>query len=264
MAKKVKSKGNNFERLICKKLSLWYSENKRDDIFWRTSGSGSRATQRMKNESLTINSCGDVCALDETGAKFINNYLIELKCGYGHKIKKGKTPNGKSSCSISTGLSLADIVERMARDKAKKPLIIEWLDKAKKEARNNNIKEVIIIFKRDRKDICIVLSKTTFDMLELNHQKKWMYPNDGPSITAHFNSHTFKVLKLNDFLYWCNPKAFFRRISTLNKTGIKRRNKKPWKKGKYGSIEMKKKKEGLKTIPRRKKEACPKIKRRNK
>ena len=31
-----KQKGSAFEREICKKLSLWFTENERDDIFFRS------------------------------------------------------------------------------------------------------------------------------------------------------------------------------------------------------------------------------------
>jgi len=43
-----KNIGNNYEREVAKKLSLWLSEGKNDDVCWRDLGSGSRATVRSK------------------------------------------------------------------------------------------------------------------------------------------------------------------------------------------------------------------------
>jgi hypothetical protein len=77
-------KGSSFERAICKRLSLWWTNDKRDDIFWRTSGSGARATTRSKQGRSTKNQYGDVQAVDPIGQPLIDLCAIELKKGYGH------------------------------------------------------------------------------------------------------------------------------------------------------------------------------------
>lgn len=43
-------KGGSFERLIARQLSLWYSKNESDCIFYRTAASGGRA---MKPNDVT-------------------------------------------------------------------------------------------------------------------------------------------------------------------------------------------------------------------
>ena len=75
-------KGGAFERLICKQLSLWWTYNKRDDIFWRTAGSGARATTRSKRGRGTKNQYGDVQATDPIGQPLIDLCTIEIKKGY--------------------------------------------------------------------------------------------------------------------------------------------------------------------------------------
>src|SRR5262245_2386383 len=40
------AKGSKFERDLCRQLSLWWSDGKRDDVFWRASQSGGRAKFR--------------------------------------------------------------------------------------------------------------------------------------------------------------------------------------------------------------------------
>ena len=74
-----KNKGGNFERKICKLLSLWYSENERDDIFYRSASSGAMATQRFKKGKTTVGQGGDITSADSDGIKFIEKVSIELK-----------------------------------------------------------------------------------------------------------------------------------------------------------------------------------------
>lgn len=85
MKKKRKSpkKGGAFERVICKQLSLWWTADERDDVFWRTAGSGARATTRSRKGQATSNQYGDVQATDPIGQPLIDLCTIEIKKGYG-------------------------------------------------------------------------------------------------------------------------------------------------------------------------------------
>lgn len=42
------AKGSAYERELCKRISFWFSGGETEDLFWRTSGSGSRATNRRR------------------------------------------------------------------------------------------------------------------------------------------------------------------------------------------------------------------------
>ena len=75
-------KGASFERQICKTLSLWWTGGKRDDVFWRSSQSGGRATQRAKSGKTTFGSWGDIAAVDPIGLPLLKLVTIELKRGY--------------------------------------------------------------------------------------------------------------------------------------------------------------------------------------
>ncbi len=85
---KGNKKGSAFERSICVKLSEWWSvglgEEKRQDIFWRTSQSGGRATERAKKSLKTFGSYGDVMAVDPIGQPLTGMFTIELKRGDSH------------------------------------------------------------------------------------------------------------------------------------------------------------------------------------
>ena len=82
-----KIKGSAWEREFCVRLSFWWTNGERKDVFWRTATSGGRSTtlnRRAKRDGQkgTRVHCGDVSALDETGAPFINLVTLELKRGY--------------------------------------------------------------------------------------------------------------------------------------------------------------------------------------
>jgi len=74
-------KGGDFEREICKRLSMWWTGGERDDVFWRSSQSGGRATQRAKSGRTTYGSYGDIAAVDPIGEPLLKLFTIELKRG---------------------------------------------------------------------------------------------------------------------------------------------------------------------------------------
>ena len=69
-------KGGNFERNFCKNLSLWVSEGRYQDVFWRTRGSGGWST-RMKSPTQV----GDVILTPERAVEFqwCMPLIIELR-----------------------------------------------------------------------------------------------------------------------------------------------------------------------------------------
>jgi len=73
-----KAKGASFEREVCAKLSLWVSKGERDDLFWRSSMSGGRATVRFQKGKDTV-TAGDITAIHEIGASLTDKYMIECK-----------------------------------------------------------------------------------------------------------------------------------------------------------------------------------------
>lgn len=75
-------KGAEFERRICKRLSLWVSEGARDDLFWRTSLSGGRATLQLRQDIINRAQAGDMTAIDPEG------YALAGKCLFEYKFYK--------------------------------------------------------------------------------------------------------------------------------------------------------------------------------
>lgn len=74
-----KAKGSSFERLICKELSLWLSEDKRQDLFWRSSMSGGRATVALQQGITLSSQAGDITAIHSSGQAFIEKFYVECK-----------------------------------------------------------------------------------------------------------------------------------------------------------------------------------------
>jgi len=75
-------KGSNFEREFSKLLSLWFSEGESDSLFWRSSQSGGRATNREKSGLKTKGQYGDISAIVPEGQPLVDLVSIELKNGY--------------------------------------------------------------------------------------------------------------------------------------------------------------------------------------
>jgi hypothetical protein len=82
----MSSKGSQWERDFCHDLSKWWTNGLglpiRDDVFWRASNSGGRATARMKKDKTTANSYGDVGLLDPIGQPLLDYSIMECKRGY--------------------------------------------------------------------------------------------------------------------------------------------------------------------------------------
>ncbi len=74
-----KAKGSEFERSISKSLSLWITNNKRDDCFWRSAASGGRATIQFKKGKENRTQTGDITAIDPIGAWLTDRFIIENK-----------------------------------------------------------------------------------------------------------------------------------------------------------------------------------------
>ena len=81
-ARRKTNKGSPFEREIARELSLWWSKGEYDDWFWRTAGSGGRATNRAKKGKATANGGGDICSQNGEAQKLLNLITFELKRGY--------------------------------------------------------------------------------------------------------------------------------------------------------------------------------------
>lgn len=136
------NKGSSFERKICVALSKWWSDGKSDSIFWRSAGSGARATTRHRKGMNTENGEGDVIYSDASGKLFTDAFCIELKCGYGN-------------------WSLSDFLET----NQKETQFSKFWSQVNESALNTPKASPILIYKKDRKNVMVAFSHMVFHFL---------------------------------------------------------------------------------------------------
>jgi len=226
-------KGGDYEREVCKQFSLWWSDGKRDDIFWRTAGSGGRATIRAKSKIATANSSGDMCYLDDIGKPFIDYFLPEIKRGYTSagrldykKLQKivddiragklkpydKKQKNGKVVTVDRGSVKLRQLFSKTKRSGALDPLdsidsnlktriLEDWREKANKEKAETGRKEILIIFRRDGKNACVLMTRELFGKIEARDGDF-----EGRSLSLYLQptdeDMVFDIILLEDFFCW--------------------------------------------------------------
>jgi len=109
-----KAKGAEFERSVCKRLSLWISRGKRDDLFWRSAMSGGRATIGKAKGADRGAQVGDVSAISDGGAytnaaaAFISRHIIECKTVKNYQLDaflfegRGVIANAIEQCRLAS------------------------------------------------------------------------------------------------------------------------------------------------------------------
>lgn len=137
-------KGFQFERDLCKRLSLWWTNGESDCVFWRTSCSGGRATNRGKQGKKTKGQYGDICATDPTGQPLLDLLTLEVKRGYNKH-------------------TIADLLDRS--DDAADQLYERWIKKAIHDHEQAGSFSWMLIVKRDRREPIVILPAHVFKKL---------------------------------------------------------------------------------------------------
>ncbi len=199
------SKGSAFERALCKQLSEWWSsdiksdEPPRDDIFWRTDGSGGRATTRAKTGKSTFGQSADIQANDPVGQPLLDFMLIEVKRGYNKVSPFGLLDR--------TGKSAVQTME-------------SWLFKQRNELTTSMSVGWSLIHKRDQREPYIILSSEIHELLNGRHplhgmentmrfettirNGKILYPKNEDLKNLHY-SEDLLILPLDLFLEQISP-----------------------------------------------------------
>jgi hypothetical protein len=138
------AKGSAFERRFCKQLSLWWSKGQHDDLFWRTAGSGARATVRGRKGKRTKGHCGDICATDEAGKPLLDLVTLELKRGYNRA-------------------TLVDLLDKPAG--GAEQCWEAWISQALESAQYAATKWWMIVAKRDQRGVMVCIPAGLFQQL---------------------------------------------------------------------------------------------------
>uniref|UniRef100_A0A6M3LL50 Uncharacterized protein n=1 Tax=viral metagenome TaxID=1070528 RepID=A0A6M3LL50_9ZZZZ len=183
-------KGSGFERDISKQLSLWWTQDldePRDDIFWRTSGSGARATSRTKKQKKTAYEYGDITFTDPIGKPLIDCILFECKKGYTSEV---------------------DLLDFFFGG-SKKSLLFGWWIKAIEEMKEAGRKNCVLIVARNRRDVLVFVNRRFF-------ADQWI-DFTGPFCHRYLvcvdkKIQDIVVMRLDDFLNWVEPEDIKQRM----------------------------------------------------
>lgn len=189
-------KGGGFERHICKQLSRWWTGGQRDDVFWRSSQSGGRATQRMKKGLRTYGSYGDIAAVDPIGEPLLKVFTIELKRGRSHG-------------------SPGDLIDCPCRE-VPQPFE-QCLAQAMRSAEHAGSHGWMLILRRDCKVPIVCINRETIRALEGSFSAKLPFVRFRWPLRLEREHRrktvAFQVMLLDDFLNTLNPSA----VRTLGK-----------------------------------------------
>ncbi len=167
-----KNKGSAWERLLAKRLSLWWTAedlSPRDNVFWRTSNSGGRATVRSKSGLVANRQCGDLCAIDPIGEPLLKVISWELKKGYGR-------------CTIH------DLLDKP--ENAKDQMLEQWIAQASSDQIRSGARYWCIVHQRDRREPLIITTQAFIVALDkyIGFPSGWPRPAatlDGPGMFSH-------------------------------------------------------------------------------
>jgi hypothetical protein len=120
-------------------LSEWWSGGPcDDDLFWRTAGSGGKATRRTACGKKTSANHGDITATDERGAPLIRLLYVETKRGYGSS-------------------SLQDLLDKPAH---RKNAYREWIAKCEAGAKASGAPWWLLVVRRDQRRAVAVMPES--------------------------------------------------------------------------------------------------------
>lgn len=207
------AKGGDFEREVARELSLWFTQKERDDIFYRSHGSGGRFSARYKTGKDTALQGGDITCSDPIGEPLIKAWNIECKTGYSRKRKKVDTSKKITRRKTEiTNWCLLDMIDSHIAIPNFKGFWEQCCDDAFKTRRNP-----VLVFRRPFKVSCVTISRNHYlDIVNWNGSPLEKYS----IIQAVFHniegSEAVVIMRFTDFLDWVNPEFY-------KKKGIRRR-----------------------------------------
>lgn len=180
------AKGSQFERDICKQLSLWWTHGEDDNIFWRTPGSGGRATARHKT-GKNVKAAGDVSAVGIEGRELLKEVTIEIKRGYSKN-------------------TFADMVETSEHANAKASVFEQFVKQAQEQAGKMGTDFWWLISKRDRRRTIITMPSGLYDQLEDELYRAY------PACTIETIEGDLFICPFDNFLSLISPEYFIRSV----------------------------------------------------
>lgn len=202
------AKGQDFEREESRFISLWWTNNDRDDIFWRN---------RVKITSKTPNAerqLGDLTCNHTIGLPFIETFSVELKAGYSKskltsmkkkneelnkkRIKEGKEPKALSVRNVPW--DLLDIVDgRQIDDEL---VIFKFWEQCLSDAELSG-RIPLLIFKRDFHCPTVCVNLKDFKEI-IGHIGD---PPERNIVLSIKKDKKLSFFRHSDFFEWLTPEA---------------------------------------------------------
>ena len=191
------AKGGSFELEIAKKLSLWLTSFKRDDLVCRTDTSGGRATVRTKKKKETNKYLyGDLKHSDDLAKPLFDKWSIECKTGYATKSKL------KDGTNKIVNWDVLDLLD----SKQKNPTLWQMWFQCTIDASLSR-RQPILIFRRNLKSICVAITADYYLRLckYFNYPKILKIETFIPEMLPPNDSMI--IMRLEDFLLWIDAKS---------------------------------------------------------
>jgi len=183
------AKGDDFERDMCRYLSLWFTYHERDDIFWRN---------RLRKTIMSLDGkhqLGDVMAMDLVGVPFVGLFNVELKTGYS-KTKKGKKVR-------NIPWDLLDLIDH-ASNKKGAFVIMDFWEQTRADAEMSK-RMPMLIFSRDYHVPVVCVSYDVFSMIHgyagsiFSKRLSLSFQGEGDL------TETLAFYRADDFFGWLTP-----------------------------------------------------------
>jgi len=197
-------KGSNFERDMCKGMSLWISHGTRVDVFMRNRV---RVTEATPNRERQLS---DLTSNVIEGIYYTSLFVTECKTGYS------KTRKGKRTKNIPW--DLLDLIDSPKRDSNK--VLLNFWDQVYTDAQLCG-KYPLLLFKRDFHVECACVDVRSrnliYDYCGSDKHIPHLCYSDLEMLDKWQTKHLY-IYRLEDFLNWFNPDI----IETMHKERMKK------------------------------------------
>ena len=188
-------KGRRFEIWLANRLSLWWTNGERDDVFWHTHDSGGRATRRAVKGKSTKGLHGDICAVDLLGQPLLDLVTIEAKRGY-------------------PGTSLQDLLDKPEGKRGTAGNnYFDWIEKAITSSEAAASLHWMLVTRRDQRQVLTLVPVSLIDNLRGHTNGDWIerYANSFNHKLSSLSCRSCSneriwVFLLEDFLSITTPK----------------------------------------------------------
>lgn len=179
------SKGDSFERETCRAISLWWTDGKRDDVFWRNR---TRVTSKTPNAERQL---GDLSTVHTIGVPFVEAFNVEFKIGYS------KTKGGKRHKIIPW--DLLDLIDGKG-----KTFVNFWKQTTEDALVSNRMP--LLIFKRDYHTPVVAMWKNDLSVLidYMGSLPSWTYLQVCLGGDFH-GSGLVSLYNFDEFFDWLRP-----------------------------------------------------------